>query len=85
MSIVFLLVRVHLCFCLQNAGLKVKINQVREELQKSMLNLDFEKAQLQKNELLDLEAHLSQPCQANPSQSTEEVDQPSFNTTIQNY
>lgn len=61
----------HVCFYLQVASLKVKINQVREELQKSMLNLDLEKAQLQKNELLELEAQLSQPSQTNPS--TEEV------------
>lgn len=51
--------------------MKVKINQVREELQKSMLNLDIETAQLQKKELVELEAQLSQPSQCNSS--TEEV------------
>uniref|UniRef100_A0A0P4VX19 Nuclear condensin complex subunit 3 C-terminal domain-containing protein n=1 Tax=Scylla olivacea TaxID=85551 RepID=A0A0P4VX19_SCYOL len=58
---------------LKVASLKVKINQVREELQKNMLDLDLEKAQLQKDELLELEAQLSQPCQPNPS--TEEITQ----------
>lgn len=58
-------------FILQVASLKVKINQVREELQESMSKLDLEKAQTQKNELLDLEAQLSQPSLV--STTTEEV------------
>ncbi|XP_050715054.1 condensin complex subunit 3-like [Eriocheir sinensis] len=58
---------------LKVASLKVKINQVREELQESMSKLDLEKAQTQKNELLDLEAQLSQPSLI--STTTEEMIQ----------
>lgn len=46
---------------MQIASLKVKINQLREELQESVSKLDLERAQTQKNKLLDLEAQLSQP------------------------